>query len=239
MLRPALTLPPLLLIAGCFMELEHDGGFADIDEEIHSVVIEVDTGEVELRAGDGVTAAVDWETHWSHACPEIDIHASEGVLYVRGRCPAGAWRCGTDFRIQVPSGVEVEATVTTGSLDLEEVGPVRAELTTGQLDIRGAKGEVDLDVTTGGIHAFDLDVEELRASVVTGSLEIELDSPFELVDAEVITGDITIAVPHGCYDMDLDAITGSISTDGVSCDCDADSWIRAQIVTGTIDIYGE
>jgi len=239
MLIRALALTPALVLAGCFMEMHHDVGFEDIEEDIHTVVIEVETGEVQLVPAQDGDTVVDWEVHWSRRCPDIDVYTSEGTLYVRGHCPVGAWNCGTDFRIQVPEGADVEAKVTTGELDLEGVGSVYAELTTGELNIRDATGDLDLDVTTGGIHAFDLTSEELRASLVTGSMELELDAPFDLVNAELVTGDITIAVPEGCYDMELDVLTGAVSTDGVSCDCEASSEIRAEVITGTIDIYGE
>ncbi len=239
MLYRALALTPALAMAGCFMQIHHDGGFTEIDESIHTVVIEVETGEVELVAAELDGAEVEWESHWNRRCPDIDVYESNGILTVRGRCPVGAFSCSTDFRIVVPPGVEVDATVTTGSLELADVGPVLATLTTGELDIRGATGELDLELTTGGIHAYDLVTDELRASVVTGSIELELEEDFELLDAELVTGDMTIIVPEGCYDMDLDVVTGAVHTDGVSCDCDADSHVRASVITGTIDVYGE
>ncbi len=46
MLSRALALTPALVIAGCFMEMHHDAGFEDIEEDIHTVVIEVETGAV-------------------------------------------------------------------------------------------------------------------------------------------------------------------------------------------------
>ncbi len=244
MLCRALALTPILALVGCFHgphlpSVSTDAGFVDITEDIHTVVIEVETGEVELVPGEPAGAVVDWQTQWKRSCPDIDVFAEDGVLYVYGHCPMGAWHCSTDFQIQVPAWVEVEAEVTTGSISLEQVTDVRAELTTGELNVRQATGDLELDVTTGGIFAYDLAAEDVDAKVVTGSLELELETEFDRVEAEVITGDITMGVPAGCYDMDLDVVTGDISTDNVSCDCSAGSEIRASVITGTIDIFGE
>jgi hypothetical protein len=238
-MRSLLLLLPLPLLAACELELSIDQGHDEFEAPIHAVSIEVDTGDVQVIGAEIEGAAMDWEFRWREGCPTAEAYVEDGVLYVEAHCPPGAWACSTDFQLRVPAGVPVEATLTTGSLQLEQVGAVSAELTTGELDIQGASGELDLAVTTGGIHAFELQVDEVWAELTTGSIELEFDAPFEQVDTKLITGEISMRVPEGCYDLDLDVVTGAISTEGLSCDCEATAGIRAEVVTGSIDIRGE
>jgi hypothetical protein len=235
----SLLMLPLPLLAACEMELSIDQGHQEFDEPIEAVVIEIDTGEVQVFGADIEGAAMDWAFQWRKGCPAADSYVEDGVLYIEAHCPPGAWACQTDFQLHVPAGIPVEALVTTGSIQLDQVGAVRAELTTGEIDIEGAAGELEMSVTTGGIHAYELQADTVFAEVTTGSIDLGLEAPFEQVDAKLITGEIAMEVPEGCYDLDLDVVTGGISTTGVSCDCDAAAGIRAEVVTGSIDIRGE
>jgi DUF4097 and DUF4098 domain-containing protein YvlB len=238
MLRSTLILLTLTGLSACFVQLHQDDGITELVEPFDSVVVTVDTGAVEIRGDDTVMPEVDWDMRWGMGCPEVDFRVHEGVLYVEGSCPAGSWSCSTDFVLTVPTGVDVDVHLTTGRIEIEAVGAVRAELTTGDIDLRGARDEVALKATTGRIHATDLAVREAWAEVTTGSIDLRLDEPFASLDAEVVTGDVTLEVPGGCYDLDLDVVTGDIDTAGVDCGCDQDSSIHARAVTGSITVLG-
>lgn len=233
---------PLLLsclfLGGCFVQLNQEGDIIDIQEPFDRVVVDVETGSVEIFGG-AEASEVDWDKRWGVACPEVDVQVQDGVLYIEGRCPAGAWTCSTDFRLEVPAGVDVQARVVTGELRLEQVGRVEAELTTGDVEILGATGEVGIEVTTGDIVAHGLDVRTAWAEVTTGSVQMSLEAPFEVLDVEAVTGSIDLRVPQGCYDLDLDVVTGQIDTWGVDCGCPDEASIRARVVTGSIDLLGE
>jgi hypothetical protein len=238
MLRSSFTLLAMAGLSGCFVQMHQDDGITEIDEPFDTVVVSVDTGAVEIHGTDELMPEVDWDMRWGMGCPEVDFTVHDGVLYVEGSCPAGAWTCSTDFELTVPEGVDLEVQITTGRLQAEDVGAVRAELTTGDIEIVGARNEVALEVTTGTISATELEVEAAWAEVTTGSIALELAEPFSEIEAELVTGDVSLEVPGGCYDLDLDVVTGDIDTLGVDCGCDQDASIRARAVTGSITVLG-
>ncbi len=225
-------------LTGCFIQMNQDDAVVPVDEPFERVVIDVETGSVELTGGYD-RAEVDWDMRWGMGCPEVDVYVWDETLYIVGECPRGAWSCSTDFRVSVPSGLDIQATVITGEIDLQDVGSVQAELTTGELRVSKVLGDLDLAVTTGSITGDDLLVEHVWADVTTGNVDLDLDSSFEEVAADVVTGEITLAVPKGCYDLDLDVVTGDIDTWGVGCDCSAEASIQARVVTGSIFVRGE
>ena len=238
MSRSIFTLPALAGLAGCVVPLHHDSGVTAVNEPFDTVVVEVETGSVEILGGTTEAYEVGWDSHWTTRCPDVDMEVSEGVLYVTGRCPAGALGCSTDLLIEAPAGVDVQVAITTGRLWLEGVGAVEAQIATGDMEILGATDQADLEITTGSITGIDLAVDRLRAQVTTGGIDLTLDEPFDLLQAEIVTGEITLGVPHGCYDLDLDVVTGAIDTDGVDCGCDEDATIWARAVTGAITVVG-
>ena len=234
-------LVPLALVGltGCFVQLHQDDGIDAIEEPFSRVVVEVETGSVEIYGGSSDITEVDWDMRWGMGCPEVDSYVWDETLYIVGECPKGGFGCSTDFRITVPSGVDIEARIVTGELVAEDVGSVTAELTTGELQVFQAEGDIDLEVTTGSIIAQDLRSERVRAELTTGSMDLMLDSEFAEVEADLVTGDITLAVPEGCYDLDLDVVTGDVESWGVGCDCSAEGSIHARVVTGSILVRGE
>ncbi len=236
MSRPHALLLPYLL-SGCGGLQSDDGSFV-LDESIEALSIEVETGSVEVVASDD-QARVDWERTWNAGCPDIEVQVSGGVLQVVGDCSGLGWGCRTDFRIQVPAGIPVQADLVTGDLFLEQVGAVDAALTTGDLRLDGAQGALDLDVVTGSVQGRDLDAAAARVEVTTGDIELELEGELDDLRAEITTGSLWLQVPAGSYDLDLDVVTGDIELQGVSSDEQADASITARVTTGDIELEGE
>jgi hypothetical protein len=237
MLRPLLSLLALGTLSGCVLELHHDTGTTDLDEPFHSVVIDVDTGTVELYGG-AESPRMDWDLHWNTGCPDVSKVVVDGVLYIEAHCPVGAIACRSELILHVPEGVDVDARLTTGELVIVDAGAVTAALTTGDLEVHGAVEELDLLVTTGRIEADGLAVDFARAEVTTGGIELRLDEPFVQLEAQAVTGEVQLDVPEGCYDLDLDVVTGSVDTSGVDCGCGEVPGIRARVVTGSISVWG-
>ena len=92
MLRPTPPLLALIALSGCFVQMNQDGGIIDVDEPFDRVVIDVETGSVDVYGSERELTEVDWDMRWGMGCPEVDIAVHDGVLYVEGSCPAGAWR---------------------------------------------------------------------------------------------------------------------------------------------------
>lgn len=224
-------------LTGCFIQMNQEDEVIPVDESFSRVVVSVDTGSVQLIGGDG-PAEVEYDMRWGMGCPEVDTYVWDDTLYVVGECPMGAWSCSTDFEIAVPSGMDVEVEVVTGEIELENLGSVKAELSTGEILVLGAEGDLDLSVTTGKIIGEDLLAERVWAELTTGSISLQFDAEFAEIGADVVTGDVTLEVPEGCYDLDLDVVTGDVDTSGVGCDCSAEAAIHARVVTGSIFVHG-
>lgn len=103
-----------------------------------------------------------------------------------------------DFRIEVPSGVNLVAGTVNGDVDVRRVaGDVRASTVNGDVDVESG-GNAEASTVNGSVRAAmagDLE-SDLRFSTVNGSLEVSLPAGANAdVDAATVNGSLESDFP--------------------------------------------
>jgi hypothetical protein len=121
-----------------------------------------------------------------------------------------------DLEIEVPSGVQVVAESSSGSLDVSDIsGSVHTNTSSGSQDLRGISGEVDANASSGQIRASEL--VHLR-SAETSSGSIRLQGVFtEAAQVRASSGSVQITfAPGSAVVLNVSTNSGSINARGVN-----------------------
>ncbi|GII78303.1 hypothetical protein Sru01_32850 [Sphaerisporangium rufum] len=138
------------------------------------------------RSGVRVTETV----HWTDDPPRTRHPVDGGTLTLDYDCPRDEWRCGVDYKIEIPRDLRVD--LHTGS---------------GDITLRAVSGELKAVTGSGEIGGSALTAR--RASAETGSGDVELRFATAPGTAELRTGSgsAIVRVPQDTYDVT--ARTGS------------------------------
>jgi DUF4097 and DUF4098 domain-containing protein YvlB len=153
--------------------------------------------------------------------PGPSYHVDGTVLTVRTDCGPD---CRASYDITAPEGVKVTGTLASGDVGLTQIGSADVTVTSGNIIVQGATGDVravstsgDLNVTqvagkttleaTSG-NARALDVRgPVQALVRSGDVTVHLRTQAS-VKAETTSGDMDVTVPPGSYNVDVHARSG-------------------------------
>jgi hypothetical protein len=129
---------------------------------VHSVVVDVDRGDVTLVPGGQVSVRAT--RRWDFRSPHVTRSVRDGVLTVKARC-GGAWplsSCSTNLRVAIPAGVAVKATTNVG--DVTGRG-----LETGNAFVRTNVGDVHMGLDATPAHlAVETNVGDVSLDVPRG-----------------------------------------------------------------------
>ncbi|MQA61005.1 MAG: hypothetical protein GEU86_05825 [Actinophytocola sp.] len=89
---------------------------ATLREEVRTVKIDDDSGDVSIRVGEGETTTVHQRIHYNWSQPdEEDVFSLEDDVLVLTDC---GWQCDVDYEVVVPRGTAVQGQVNSGDIDL-------------------------------------------------------------------------------------------------------------------------
>lgn len=169
--------------------------------DYQAVSLQVDHGDVELVAGEGVW--VERTVRAAEGTLELTHDIVDGVLVLEARCTTPI-PCAVDTVLQVPEGL-----------------PVSVELGSGSVWASGI-AELDLQVGEGSIEA-DVD-GSVQAHVARGSLTVSLSAGSQ-ADLAVGSGDLSLGLEAVAWDLDLQGRT--VKVDGVQQAEGAESRVSA------------
>ncbi|MEW1906895.1 DUF4097 family beta strand repeat-containing protein [Kitasatospora sp. NPDC085895] len=204
-------------LVGCLAE-DHrrDVGYR-VTEQVRTLVIEGETGDVEVTGGATGIEVTEQQTYRGSA-PEASHTVADGTLTLSYRCPDGD--CGVGYKVRVPAGTVVKVHDSTGSIRLT-----------------GLSGEVEARTGTGGITAA-LSSPVVRLAAETGDVAVSLDGGVRRVEAVSSTGDVRVRVPGGRpYAVDSASDTGAVKV-SVDRSAGAGSTITARTETGDVTVEG-
>ena len=226
----------LLALAACLTGCERSGPLSEAIEYRPMTFGTGEIAEIHVTAISG-SVSICGETGRS----SVDVTA---VLRVRGRSPQQArqrveglavsmQRQGTRVDLSFAPPVEADSWDESPSVRFEMIVPVKTmiviETTHGEVTLVDIAGDIDLQVTNGGIHVVHAG-GRLKARAERSDIRIEAS---ELaVDLETEIGDIGFS---GCFighENRLVAIHGGIS---IEVPPDSELQIEAQAVTGRIE----
>ncbi|GGQ80059.1 DUF4097 family beta strand repeat-containing protein [Couchioplanes azureus] len=182
--------------------------------KVTEIVVAGASGDVRVR-----TAAIG-ETHIKRVVrggtsdPGASYQLSGTTLTVDTSCGDD---CHASYEIEAPTGVAVRGTLRSGYLDLLGVATADVSVTSGEIHIEQATGEVKAKATSGNIVANRLagpatliatsgNIEALeltgggaiRAEASSGNVDLLLREPAS-VTAGATSGNVDLAVPAGSY----------------------------------------
>lgn len=144
-----------------------------VTQSIDRIVVKVDSGDVEFARG-GRYVEIHETKSYVLDSPEVSRQIEHGVLTIETECDGPlSVVCNTDFRIQVPDGVSIEARTYVGDIEIDGVAARR-------IDARGYVGDIQIDSARKG---------DIDAHTNVGDIDIEVPRGIYEVDADVEVGD--------------------------------------------------
>lgn len=208
------------------------GGPAGVDVErttkafdgVRAVALDVESGDVAVRAQPGSRATVTTTARWSaRSKPTLTQRVVDGVLVVKARCPdrLNIRVCWRDVTVNAPPQAEV--TVRAGA---------------GDVDLAGMVGATRVDTTAGSIAGKRLGATRIAARAEAGDVDLELLRPPAGVEARSTAGSVALTVPRGDYALDVRAGIGEANVAGVRDQAGASGRISASSEIGDVDVTG-
>ena len=121
-----------------------------ISGAVDHVVIKAETGDIEVVPG-GRSVEVERTDSYAVSSPDVNQTVENGVLTIDSECD-GVFSpfCTTDYRVEVPEGVTVEARTYVGDVDVsvDRGTDVEARTHVGDVDVEVPMGDYDIDTDT-------------------------------------------------------------------------------------------
>lgn len=144
-----------------------------VTQSIDRIVVKVDSGDVEFARG-GRYVEIHETKSYVLDSPEVSRQIEHGVLTIETECDGPlSVVCNTDFRIQVPDGVSVDARTYVGDVEVDGVAAPR-------IDARGYVGDIQIDAARKAdidarTNVGDVDVEVPKRSYDPRSVDADTD----------------------------------------------------------------
>ncbi|NKZ04604.1 DUF4097 family beta strand repeat-containing protein [Actinomadura latina] len=182
---------------------------------IRELRLDVAGADVSVGPGEDGEARVYKNLRWGLSKPDVTESLVGGILFVAFRCtgtdvPGGG--CGADIDVRVPAGTRVSAVSGSGEINVRGLaGDLDLRTGSGGIGVAGASGRLRLLARSGAITATGLTSPTTRARVSSGSLDLRYAEPPDAVEASAGSGAAKIIVPPGSR-YDVRAWAGSGST---------------------------
>jgi hypothetical protein len=148
-----------------------------VSERVRAIVLDVDTGDVELVRGSQVT--VEQTSEYLISEPDVESSVENGVLTINGDCgKLFLLDCTTDFRIEVPAGVAVNIRTDVGNV-------TGTALASSDVRVKTDVGDVDVDLTSAP--------SRFEATTDVGDVELRLPDAAYAVDTDSDVGEIDVS----------------------------------------------
>jgi hypothetical protein len=191
-----------------------------VSEPVEKVVVAADTGDVKVVATDADRVSVRRTTHWVTSEPKPTKSVSAGVLRLAGDCDGWtAFRCDSSYRIEVPRGLAVDVKVDSGDID-----------------VRGVTGAVNLDSDSGNVSGHGLAGARVRATSDSGDVRVGLVSSPSSVEALSDSGNVDVELPRGEYALDTHTDSGDTSLNGIVRYDLSDHVVKAHTDSGDVTV---
>jgi hypothetical protein len=146
---------------------------------ITSIKLDLVAGDITLSPGAAGEVALNRRLKWTSNKPTITEKWAGNVLSITTRCAGTEKNCATDYVIQIPADVVVEATTDAGDMKVSD-----------------AKGRLNLHTDSGRITGTGLSSTKVDAVTDAGDIRLELSVVPDAVTAKSDAGDVEVAVPR-------------------------------------------
>ncbi|TDD73258.1 hypothetical protein E1293_31855 [Actinomadura darangshiensis] len=170
---------------------------------IRELRLDMDGAGVSVGPGPDGEARVYKDLRWGLSKPEVAESIVDDVLFVTFRCSGADWigaECGADIDVRVPAGTRVSAVSRSGQIDVRGLsGDLDLRTGSGEINVAGARGRLRLRARSGTIKGRGLAAAKTQATVSSGVLDLRYAEPPQTVDATARSGLAKIIVPPGSH----------------------------------------
>ncbi|MFE9692920.1 DUF4097 domain-containing protein [Micromonospora sp. NPDC005806] len=242
----------LILLAGCdtlsFRRLDYDNTEA---VKITRITVRPGgSGDITVHAsGTAPQVRIKRVVRYQGAQPDTRYEMNGDELVLDTDCGS---QCSVSYEVTAPEGVAVRGESSSGNVELTQVGTVDFTLSSGDIRVSGARGDVRAATTSGNIEVVDAagavrlrassgDVQARRlagavdAEATSGNVTVELDKPAP-VRLRATSGDINLTVPDDRYRVRASAESGDTDLGGVSDDPTASLLLDVTATSGNVTI---
>ncbi len=194
--------------------------FNDTEAAVTSIVLTGGSGDIMIRTSAIKETKITRVIH-RNSDPGRTYEIRDGVLNIDTDCGDN---CSVSYDIEAPLNVAVSGELRSGDIGLTGVGKSDVTVTSGDIMVSKAKGDVRAKATSGDISVVDStgratvlstsgDVRALNidggveARTTSGDVDVHLTKANSVI-AHATSGDVNVIVPAGSYKINAD-ITGS------------------------------
>ena len=197
-----------------------------------------DDGSIEIQADD--VDEISLVAEISHGLRRTGHRAEVqgSTLVVRGSCPHWTTWCEVDYRLVVPSDLDVVVDIDNGRLTLRDLeGDVEVRADNGPIDLERITGDVRARTSNGRVDAAGLRSDRATASSSNGGVTLAFAQPPTSVRASTSNGSVEVVVPDGPerYQVRADTDHGATDVD-VRTDPASDRSIDAETSNGSVTV---
>ncbi|QXJ26649.1 DUF4097 family beta strand repeat protein [Actinomadura graeca] len=167
---------------------------AGLKGKITAVRVDVGSGGVTVRGGADRTA-LHRKIRYRDDRPDGPTHRIENGVLVLGGCGS---RCSVSYTVDVPAGLPVSGSTSSGRIELTRVGKVDVRTSSGSIHLDGVNGTVSARTSDGRIQGSGLRGGRVDAQTSNGEIDLTLATPQD-IRAKSGDGDVTVIVPAAPY----------------------------------------
>lgn len=201
--------------------------------------MDVASGDVVLR-GSGTEVVIDRTIGYRTTEPWVLERSDADGVRIEADCSGlFDWNCEVSYDIALPDGFDLDLSAGAGSLSVRDitVGKLQLRISSGDVELVGVTGPVDVRVSSGSIATERLTSDDVYVETSAGDLALDFAAPPRKVVANVSSGRIEIGLPAGTYNLDTEASSGEERVD-LPVDPTSDRLIQARTSSGDIDVVG-
>ncbi|MER5423199.1 DUF4097 family beta strand repeat-containing protein [Streptosporangium roseum] len=210
------------LLTGC--GLGNIGGPANRDTVTYQVTDKVarvnvtsESGDIVITETGGSTIRVVEKLRWSEEKPDAEHRVDGDTLVMTYNCPAKWDNCGVDYRVEIPRGLQVDLSSSSGDITLSSL-----------------TGPIDASTGSGDVNGAGLAGKKVFTETGSGDAELKYTVAPDRVEMKAGSGNATLHVPDGSYDVKTQMKSGEAQ---VSVKNDASSPRKVTMTTGSGDVY--
>ncbi|BCJ51527.1 hypothetical protein Asp14428_30020 [Actinoplanes sp. NBRC 14428] len=221
--------------------------------KITEVVVSGTRGDVSVRTAPIAETRIKRIVRSDGADPGVSYRLTGTSLAVDTSCGPN---CRVSYDIEAPTGVAVRGELTSGGLNLVQVGSADVTVNSGEIHLdritgrttatarsgnivaEGLAGPATLTTRSGNIDGTNLTGgNAITAEATSGNIELELMQPAS-VTARVSSGNVDLAVPPGAYRVAHHVGSGDFESD-VSSDPKATAVLDVRAGSGNATITSQ
>jgi hypothetical protein len=217
--------------------------------KITEIALDGHSGDVIVRTA-AVTETTVKRIVSSGSDPKLSYRVDGGTLHLDTEC---GHNCSVAYDIQAPPGVAVKGALTSGDIQLTDVGSADVAVTSGDVVVHGASGlvrvransgdvvvdaakaGVDLQVNSGDVRASDVSGGPVTVKVNSGGLTLRVGAATP-VTAQTSSGDLHLTVPSGHYQVRTQKGSGDLALHGVTNDPSATTALDLKVGSGDLTV---